>query len=274
MTTQKASNGRVTKAAAISRSGWIVLGLSVVGAVLATTLCNPQGPHEVSGIRDSAAALALITGAAIAIERTMEFGWTLVGQLVDPAWPKALSDAVRPFIDRLTAKLTEYVGEARKALDSFQASTGEDHDALARVNQQLAAIQSAANSLGVPAASERLQDVARLAADTTDLLKKIGVKAHGIENGVVAAANDASAFLATFSDNPGRRLISIAVGSAMGLLVAAAFRVDVFQATDTSPSPAAWGIAATGLIIGLGSNPTHELIQALQELKRSRTTGS
>jgi hypothetical protein len=38
----------------------------------------------------------------------------------------------------------------------------------------------------------------------------------------------------------------------------------------TVHSPA-WGVLVTGLVMGLGANPTHELIRTLQEVKKNRT---
>jgi hypothetical protein len=35
-----------------------------------------------------------------------------------------------------------------------------------------------------------------------------------------------------------------------------------------------WGVAITGLVMGLGSNPTHEVIRAIQEVKKSRKSGN
>jgi hypothetical protein len=93
---------------------------------------------------------------------------------------------------------------------------------------------------------------------------------------------DVGAFLATFKDNPGRRLLSIALGLVLGVGIAMAFGLDIFSAILTDPSTdqvAGQGVStavsasllggvATGVLIGLGSSPTHEVIQALQEYKK------
>ena len=77
---------------------------------------------------------------------------------------------------------------------------------------------------------------------------------------------DLTTFLATFQDNPARRLLSIYAGCLIGLGIAVVLRLDLFQ------SPAGTGTAAlttvlSGLVLGLGSNPTHEIIQAIQAFK-------
>lgn len=93
----------------------------------------------------------------------------------------------------------------------------------------------------------------------------------------VNLANQSVAVLADFADtfknNPARQLISLYIGILLGLIVSAAFGLDLLQAAGvpTSGGPSALlphlGVAITGLIMGLGSNPTHEIIRAIQEYK-------
>jgi len=89
--------------------------------------------------------------------------------------------------------------------------------------------------------------------------------------------------VATFKDNPGRRLISICAGAILGLIAAWALGLDAFQAAYQAPPGDVvggvppqwqWGIAVTGLLMGLGSTPTHEVIKLVQEVKKSRKTGN
>jgi hypothetical protein len=85
------------------------------------------------------------------------------------------------------------------------------------------------------------------------------------------------------NDNPARRLISILVGAFLGLLVAGILGLDVIGATlGENPwgtgADQPWldhalpnlGAAVTGLVMGLGATPTHELIKTLQETKKNR----
>jgi hypothetical protein len=102
------------------------------------------------------------------------------------------------------------------------------------------------------------------------------------------AVDSVGSFIATFKDNPGKRLLSLELGALAGLAIAGLLGVDVFKAvlspdakTDiafTWPtsidgvwnwivSAPFFGVAATGLLLGLGSNPTHEVIGALQQYK-------
>lgn len=89
-----------------------------------------------------------------------------------------------------------------------------------------------------------------------------------------SAISGLQGFLATFNDNPGRRLISLYLGSILGLVVAGLFGLDVFQATlDNSVYPLL-SIILTGILIGLGANPTHEVIRVIQEFKMSYKGGN
>ena len=99
-------------------------------------------------------------------------------------------------------------------------------------------------------------------------------------------------FVSTFKDNPGRRLISLYVAALIGVAIAAVLGLDVFQAVLGGGESAAvrpvgllaqqagvrfaWdfprlGVAITGLLIGMGASPTHEVIRVLQEYKKNRS---
>ena len=84
-------------------------------------------------------------------------------------------------------------------------------------------------------------------------------------------------FLASFKDNPGRRILSLELGIIGGLAVALFTGVDVFAGVANEGEPAAnlvaasiGGILFTGVLMGLGSSPTHEVIRVLQESKTAR----
>ncbi len=84
----------------------------------------------------------------------------------------------------------------------------------------------------------------------------------------------------TFDGNPARRLMSLYLGMILGLLVAAALGRDAFQAAFGKKrfGDAEWiydelpnlGTAATGLLMGIGTNPAHEAIKTLKEIKERR----
>ena len=85
-------------------------------------------------------------------------------------------------------------------------------------------------------------------------------------------------FVQTFEDNPARRLMSLHAGAVLGLIAAGLLGLDAIQAVFEGV-PSGWlagksysllpgiGAAVTGLAIGAGATPTHELIKALKEVK-------
>jgi hypothetical protein len=106
---------------------------------------------------------------------------------------------------------------------------------------------------------------------------------QGRAQGFNSAVSQVDEFLNSFNDNPARRLISIYVGAFFGLLLAGVLGLDLIGATlgedpfGTENKQPWWdkilpnlGAAVTGLVMGLGASPTHELIKTLQETKKAR----
>jgi len=84
------------------------------------------------------------------------------------------------------------------------------------------------------------------------------------------AIADLSGAVSAFSNNPARKLISLFAGAILGIVLAALTHVDLFRASgiaDTQLGPFQWGVAITGVVMGLGSNPAHELINAITQFK-------
>jgi hypothetical protein len=78
----------------------------------------------------------------------------------------------------------------------------------------------------------------------------------------------------SLADNPGRRILSIYLGALMGLVVAVILGLDVFAAVlGTVSTGLKYGVAATGLVMCLGSSPTHEVIKVLQTIKQNQKAG-
>jgi hypothetical protein len=79
-------------------------------------------------------------------------------------------------------------------------------------------------------------------------------------------------------------LVSLFIGIVLGIIVASMFRLDLVQGVLMSSMPAnpedipdaikytspALRIIFTGVVVGLGSNPTHEVIRAVQEYKETQ----
>jgi hypothetical protein len=100
------------------------------------------------------------------------------------------------------------------------------------------------------------------------------------------ALGGAMNLVTSFRDNPGRRLLSLLAGVAVGLLAAGALGFDIFTAIlgvgqvtlpSQIPLPTGgtleslkWGVVVTGIVIGLGAEPAHQVIKILQETKQQR----
>ena len=102
---------------------------------------------------------------------------------------------------------------------------------------------------------------------------------YGKVGQVVAVAqtvvDDLEEYITTLKGNPGRKLVSLYFGAYVGLVAAWIFSLDVFLATMGTAAPSmaylgGWRVAFTGILVGLGAGPTHELIRAIQEFKNSR----
>lgn len=302
--------------------------LSIVGLIfLVVWVPSPSagGPVQI------AVTVAVITGAAVAVERFIEGFWNLLASNIGMYWPMTsigqqvhaleneLAEAMQPFHDQLHTSLSQVqqvVAQGPSYLDAAQRD-------MQRMKARFDDIRAHAPS------NQRMQLLAASAAQSVNfLVTKYGEHLPALRAGTAladTAIGGMQDFLATFKDNPGRRLLSLYLGALLGLLLAWVFQLDVFAAVASAPAapgpaggflPAAAAaapglaahdpallhfasvvvpdtlgaaarqlhragalpvpplaglrLAATGLLIGFGSNPTHEVIQALQEYKKGR----
>ncbi len=70
-------------------------------------------------------------------------------------------------------------------------------------------------------------------------------------------------------------MISLYFGIILGLIVASIFKLNlltlVFTPDKQNPAYLPYlGVLLTGTVMGLGSSPTHEVIQAIQEYKQNK----
>ena len=291
------------------------------------------------GSANAATILALITAAAVGIERALEMGWTIVGQMKNSWWPmNAIGKQINKLVDDLDNKLDVPFKEVEQVIAKLKAGNDtaeavairlgvtldkakelvKEADELAlkwgvtTINEAIRLAENAQSEFtlarnqlldqrGRATSSQQVnllaasawQSVQYLDALLPNVLKKI----EATEQAIVGVSD----FVATFKDNPGRRLLSIYLGAIIGMVVAGMVGLDVFQAVaaDTSsggtvaakivlagattvaqPEQGSFlaklfpylGVAATGLLMGLGSSPTHEVIQSLKEYKKSRAS--
>lgn len=209
------------------------------------------------------------------------------------------------------ARITAVAGQRTPALiqpnmdQQAQARIAADVERQARaeisaaVNQLHASIDRLKNDQGgsnaqvlrgsEPPAGQKLLLIAEAAEKVEEIKDEAEANGVAVDTDIAKLFEDiiklAGGVGDSFKDDPRRRFISICLGSALGVLVAWAFGIDLLQlvtssgggeggetalraATDPEPWPGL-GVALTGFLIGLGANPAHEAIKLLQENKQS-----
>ena len=267
----------------------VVVVSGIIGAAIA-----PSTPN--TGFRDAASVLAFVSLAAVAIERVIEGFFSAISGRFGEWWPLR---AVRAEFDTFEASTNAVLGPVTKdTLDELatakqlaQAAGGDvtsiqqliDGVAAeqARLSRQLEDVQTK-----LPPGSARLVRLGEINTAMATTLHDAHQLSAQATTGAQAALRDASdlaerasLIIASFSDNPARRVASLLLGASLGMVIAAAIGLNLFSAT-LAPPPGATdivgllagkaGIVLTGIVIGLGSSPTHEVVKSLQAYKEAR----
>jgi hypothetical protein len=214
--------------------------------------------------------IGLIGAVAVGIERLIELFWTFVNQKKPTWWPmdlvdERISELQNELQKDLNDKLKDLFAAARATSDEVEKAVGQV-EAASRKTLQLWG--DAKSNQNLKAASS--QTVAQM--EWVESIVGEGAKETNFQQrwaGAKATLTALDDLVDSFTDNPARRVMSIFIGMFLGLLVAGFVGIDGVDAA-LGRGPAAWGVIATGLLVGLGSNPTHEVIQALQEFKKSQ----
>ena len=265
----------------------VLVGVMIlVAEVIVPT--DPTGTVVLNSFKDATTTLAFIGGAAVGIERVLEAFWTFMGGVAGTYWPiNVINKQVQTMVVDLDSALKPFHEEALKkiaALKNASTTTATELERLNKAENEIGALKARFDDIKKLAPDNQRvqlltaaasQNVAFLQEKFADLLTDAD-RASKVANTAIGGLQD---FLATFKDNPGRRLISIYLGAILGLLVAGFFGLDVFAAATKSVTTVATGsvstcprfmVLLTGVIIGLGSNPTHEVIRAVQEFKKGQ----
>lgn len=263
--------GKTTSIIVIVANALLVLAIAAVFA---------YAPPSNAGFKDAASALAFVGGAAVAIERIIETGWTFLGAAFGTYWPLgAIQKQVGSLVADLDRSLKPFHDRLKGELDALAKAGTLTTDEVAHGKQEIDRLKTRFDGLsGMVVDQQKVQLLLAAASQNVNHL-------YGRYKGVVADMDRANAaatsaiqgvqsFLVTFKDNPGRRVISMYAGAIMGVGVAGTFGLDLFQAV-LEPGPGglpyrSLRVVLTGLVIGLGSNPTHEVIRAVQEYKKSQ----
>lgn len=248
--------------------------------VLAIAAVFMYAPPSNAGFKDATSALAFVGGAAVAIERIIETGWTFLGAAFGTYWPLgAIQKQVGSLVADLDRSLKPFHDRLKGELDALAKAGTLTMDEVAHGKQEIDRLKTRFDTLsGMGVDNQKVQLlVATASQNVSHLYGKYKGVVEDIDRANAAATSAISgvqSFLVTFKDNPGRRVISMYAGAVMGVGVAGVFGLDLFQAV-LEPGPGglpyqSLRVVLTGLVIGLGSNPTHEVIRAVQEYKKSQ----
>jgi hypothetical protein len=256
-------------------------GVGLIVLVVVFLLVALRSSTPVTSPGSAAVVIAIVTASAVAIERVIETFWTIIGRL-NVAWlfGGMRSNQVDQFVDNLNETLKPFYNRAKAAAETVGAANHWGQDQIQEARSHVDTIENFVEVRLKPMAKEapenqRLRSIVASVSDIVSNFKKSYPKLESTALIADQAIGTLTDFVGTFEDNPARRLISIYIGAVLGLLVAWWFGLDVFRAAlEDSTSGAGgtpqWGIALTGLLMGLGSNPTHEVIRAIQEVKEAR----
>jgi hypothetical protein len=258
-----------------SGGGWLIAAAVLLGALTLFVAIVPEAPAVEEA--NAAAVLTLITASAVAIERVIEAFWVVVGLNGRPWWPfTKVGNRLQDMVNTLNENLIPIRDKAK----GIVKDVGEGAEAATELANQFPNLNQAdwlinnINQLGPN--NRRARDLAKAASRSVEWFEKNHPEERikDAATRVQYTADAVTTFLDTFNDNPGRRLISLCLGGIIGVSVAGALGLDAFKATLGTSPPFVIGIfenagtAITGIMIGLGASPTHELIKTLQETKQ------
>jgi hypothetical protein len=254
--------------------GVVIVGVAAI-LVIAFLVLTLGKAADTSKASAGAGVLALVTALAVGIERVLEAFWTLVDRLAkNPSWPFS-SDA--ELMNNLADQLSSKVKAPLEEVNKFLGSADDDANKLLndkpqiqdQVNKLLDSVNKVLSGQEDPKSWRRLN---ALQVGLGDLKKQLGSAGTGANLTLAVSTLDTLyGWIDSLLMNPGRKIMSLFAGSLVGLVAAWLFGLDlVHAALNVAPPPGwAWGMALTGIVVGLGANPTHELIHAIQSYKQS-----
>ena len=233
----------------------------------------------------TAQAIALTSFIALAIERLIELAWLTVARMKNAWWPfnqlAAEVDRRVSNINQLSEKFfSDAIVEAEK-LKGDTASAVKLHDDASKwiaefQKEAEAALKDVKDNDRVAAAS---QSLFTSAAKVELLLGRSAPHVALVQQAAVGLAD----FTASVKDNPAKRMLSILFGSTLGMLITLTLGLDAISAslyegnTKTFASWSFWiftldgvGVALTGILLGFGAAPTHEVLKALEQIRKAR----
>ena len=265
----------------------LVVGIVLVG-ILAFLVGVLGHPSQTTSSAAAVGVVVLVPALAVGVERVLEVFWSLVDQLASsPFWPlNAPARELQDLSNTLDPIVQPLLEQAETVLAGWPQDPTKTGDQLKAAQAEVGALQQAAAAVAnTPSSTIGLQNL----KNALDRVDKV-IDDPRVSGAVAAAAvgiRGISTSIGSLLDNPGRRVISLFLGSLIGLVVVWWLGLDVIHAALNAPLPTQpqdttlsnlhtlqWGMVATGLIIGLGASPTHDLISAIQAYKQTQQQGS
>jgi hypothetical protein len=264
-----------TKDLSEKRTYLIILIVSTSILVIVALLIAQFSRNPNTLTKDATQYLGLITIIAIGIERVMEGFWTVIDVYKESWWPRNLKASIEEFTSGLGGGIPSFVAAIDQTINNVNTNV-LDANKIGQAKEDLKALGDKIKEL--EKATTDIKNVRRVLGASTQILKSVETKYPKIietTDGLHEILTQTSDFLDTFKDNPGRRLISLYFGALIGVILAGILGLDVFivamgPASASSNLFPYWGVALTGILMGLGSSPTHEVIRAIQEVKNSK----
>jgi hypothetical protein len=279
-----------------------LLGFLVI-LLLFLLVASNLSPPPIIAFASGTAAISIITASAVVIERILEAFWTYISNTKDSWWPlNEFSTHIEEMESDLDKRLKPVYENAREALEKKAIQVGMAKEKLDAAKKEVEDLEKNLDWIkkNLTVGNQRVQMVTTRAQANVEYLQALYPDIKDSANVASEAIAGMASVVAIFKDNPGRRLMSIVLGCLLGLIIAGLMGLDVFMAAggasaadiaagvagqqvdkDLTATAQAIkdllphvGVALTGLVIGLGANPTHEVIRALQEYKKSSKLGN
>ncbi len=238
-------------------------------------------PNE--GFSNAGAVLTFITLAAVGIERVLEGFWTFIGLTKGTFWPfNAFSQQISSMSIELNQVLSPFYQQLTQAVDEAKTVNNWTDQQYTAAKKQISDLQASVDQIRKLApGSQQATAVASAASQLISSLQKTYPTLDTLATFANEAISGFANFIVTPIDNLGRRFISLFAGTFLGVGLTGVLRLDLVQAIFQSPTVGNLlgfnfycGIVFTGIVMGLGSNPTHEVIRVLQEFKTNLKTQS
>ena len=231
----------------------------------------------IGGFKDATAVITIVTLTSVGIERVIEGFWTYIGLTKNSWWPfNAVSQNISNMASGLDEVLTPFYQQLTQAVEDAKTAENWTDEQYTAAKKEITDFQASIDQLTKLAPGSQL--ALSIASAASQLVSGFKQKYTTLDTAATFADQAISGFanfIVTPADNLGRRLISLYLGMIIGVVIAGVFGLDLLRAIFQIPTIAFhYGVVFTGLVIGLGSSPTHEVIQLLQQWKTNLKTQS